>query len=221
VVYADDIVWLCKSKQESTNLYFELLNHLHSIALDINKSKVQQGRYASGVLDFIGYRFAGGNVGISPDKVSAFKEDFAWRCERVPKPFNERVYIKNLNSKISGFGHYYKCAHVVGIFEKLDSYIRGQIRQQYKVMGLSYPSNAHFERMGLCSLYNIKRQKKQALVPKVTYDNHKEQSLKKHRQKTKEDILHYYLEHFDNQHKQIIGLLSKLAATQEEMLKHF
>lgn len=130
VVYADDILILCQNQKDSTALYFELLNHLHEIKLDVNKAKVQQNRFTSGILNFVGFKFAGGSVGISEAKIGAFKEDLATLSKSLPKPFNERAYIKKINQKLSGFGHFYKTANVVNTFEKLDSYIRGLLRQE-------------------------------------------------------------------------------------------
>lgn len=217
IVFADDILILCKTKQQSKTLYFDLLNHLNSIELDINKSKIQQDRFSSGVLDFVGYKFAGGRVGISGNKITAFKEDFAARCKLLPKPFNERAYVKNLNCKISGFGHYYKCADVVGLFEKLDSYIRANVRLQYKSLGLPYPTNAYLNNMGLSSLVAIKKKGTRSIIPINKYNVKQQLAREKHIQKTREETLFNYLEHFDNQNKEIIGLLKKMVKAQEEL----
>ena len=209
MVYVDDIVVLGVNQRVVRDVYFELHNHLLAIGLTINLAKVQQGRFASGVLDYCGYRFAGGRVGVCPTKLLAFKQEVALRARRCLVPFNERGYIKQVNRQLAGFAHYYKCGQVAGCFAKLDSYVRAQLRAQYKRLGLGHRSSAQFERLGLFNLSHCVNKRPQGLPPIKLYleDRAALLAARKHRQP---DVYIQYMEHFDNQNKEIIAQLKRI-----------
>ena len=208
MVFADDVLLLCHNQHDATQVYFELLNHLHNLALDVNKSKLQQGRFADGVLDFVGFRFSGGSVGISSVKINAFKQGIAVLFSSPPKPFNERAFIKKINQKINGFGHYYKFGNVVGSYGKLDGFTRAQVRQQYKQLGLPYPNSTYLRHMGLVSLEALAKGKKQHIIAaqafKLQQQHKRNIATQKHR--IKNDIYLGYLSELTAQNKQLIAL---------------
>lgn len=218
LVHTDDVLFLCKTKKDLQMLYIDFVNHLYALDLQPNLAKVQEGRFANGVLDYCGYRFAGGYVTISPAKIETFKIGIANYCTHYLKKnklFSERAFIKNINRKINGFGHYYKCGSVANLFEKLDSYIRSQIRLVYKRLPLPLPSNTYLETLGLRSLTKLKKEKKTSLITTKMYQ-------KKHTQPhLKETNLLYigFLEHLVHQNTEIIHQLKALNKNTIELQK--
>jgi hypothetical protein len=100
MVHTDDVLFLCKTKKEVQLMYYEFTNFLQSVALQPNLAKVQEGRFATVVLDYCGYRFAGGYVTISHTKIAAFKEGIQLFCVNYTKEnkrFVERAFIKTIN----------------------------------------------------------------------------------------------------------------------------
>jgi hypothetical protein len=61
-------------------------------------------------------------------------------------------------------------------FEKLDGFIRAQIRMVYKKLQLPMPSNPNLEHLGLRSLLNLKKGKKQHLIQTKIYQNNLEKN---------------------------------------------
>lgn len=172
LVHTDDVLFLCKTKKDLQMLYIDFVNHLNTLGLQPNLSKVQEGRFANGVLDYCGYRFAGGYVSITDSKIDTFKMGIATYCTNYVKrnkKFSERAFVKNINHKINGFGHYYKWGTVANLFEKLDSYIRSQVRLVYKSLQFSMPSNLYLETLGLRSLKNLKNGTKTHLIKANLY----------------------------------------------------
>lgn len=107
MVFADDVLLLGRNKKVLEDVYFRFVNHLTDLNLQVNHNKVQSGRFASDVLDFCGFLFAGGTVGISDDKVEASKGRICLHCSKNKAFLNERALIKSVNSKISAFAHFY------------------------------------------------------------------------------------------------------------------
>ena len=196
-------------------MYIEFVNFLHSVGLQPNLAKVQEGRFSTGVLDFCGYRFAGGYVTVSPPKITLFKNAIATYCAGIvqsKKIFSERAFVKNLNQKINGFGHYYKYGNVAHTFDKLDGFIRHQIRTLYKKLQLTTPSNAHLQSVGLRSLAHLKKQKKQTLISHKAYADIS--AVHRHKTPTKNTALNTvylgYLEQLVHQNTEIIQQLKKI-----------
>lgn len=84
-MHTDDVLFLCKTKKDLQMLYIDFVNHLDALDLQPNLAKVQEGRFANGVLDYCGYRFAGGYVTISQSKIEAFKIGIATYCTHYIK----------------------------------------------------------------------------------------------------------------------------------------
>lgn len=214
IIYADDILMLCKNKRQGRQLYIELFNFLQSVQLQPNLSKVQQGRFSDTSLSFCGYQFAGGYVGIDEQKIKAFKEKISLFCtgkQSVAALRSPRVFIKRLNQIISGFGHYYKCANVSNVFEKLDGYIRNNIRLWFKHTGRTKPANKHLETLGLLSLSGLLKNKKQGLISPKCYGQSLEEGIKNKKDcKSTDDVLFAYLEKLTNQNVEIITQLKIL-----------
>lgn len=208
IVFVDDIVIMIINKKASTAVYYDMFNHFKSVGLDINLAKVQQGTFSSTVLDFCGWRFAGGYSSISMVKIDGFRERIANACNsNITK--NPRVFIKLLNAQINGFGHYYKYGEVVGVYQKLDGFIRQSVKKWFVLTQQSTPTNQHLRDLGLRSLYDIKTKKLSALITNVAYK--KKQEIALTQKKNEHELLMYFLSKLVNQNVEIISQLKKIS----------
>lgn len=224
IVFVDDVLFVAQTQRAIQAVYEEFGEFLHSVGLRVNLSKVQQGRFATDVLDFCGYRFAGGYVNISPDKIDAYKKRIVQLALKPGQPFNERAYIKRLNEQIAGFGHYYKCGHVAQTFCRLDGFLRARIREYYHKAGLKYPDNARLAALGLFSLAALHKGEKQQLVPATGYRRAREDRLQAVSPapvlpREQMEILLSHLGHLGDQNKEIIALLKKQVKLAEKLLE--
>jgi hypothetical protein len=208
IVFVDDMVLLCKNKQVAKEVYIQLFNYLKAVALHINLHKMQQGYFSICKLTYCGYEFAGGYVGVSEEKQHAFKIKIALFCSNC-KIVNEVAFIKKINQSINGFGHYYKCGNVKGVFEKLDSFIRNQVRGCYVRSLKPNPRSAYLNSVGLRSLTAILNGKKptnsQQTKKKYIDRFNKTMTPKTNVQQTA--ALVFYLEKITHQNAAIIGQL--------------
>ncbi|AFL97186.1 reverse transcriptase domain-containing protein [Ornithobacterium rhinotracheale] len=219
IAYADDLVFLCMSREKCEEIYNSFINYLYHMELRINVEKVQQGRFSKDTLDFCGYRFSGGYVSISPWKIEDFKNKIKEQSQkflRTKKKWEERSFIKSLNAKVNGFGHYYKYANVHSLFERLDAFIRQNIRKTYKSLGLAMPTLSTMRKLGLRSLVDIFRGEKQGLISKPKYQDYKE--TQRHTSKQSMSLLVTYIEKLIHQQSEIIAQLKSVNKQQQEMI---
>lgn len=115
------------------------------------------------------------------------------------------MFIKKINQSINGFGHYYKFGNVAGVFEKLDSYIRSQVRRCYKRALRSTPNNSYLETIGLRSLKAIYKGKK-PINSQTAKKNYTDRFTAPKPSTNKEAaVMHFYLERLTHQNAQIIS----------------
>lgn len=208
------MLFLFRRHREAEHVYIELVNYLTSVELRPKLSKVKQGRFSNGVLDFCGYRFAGGYVTISPHKITEFKTSVRILCVSAKGKlakvdgWSERTFIKKLNQKINGFGHYYKYGHVAGIYAKLDGHIRSCIRQQFRALRLSFPSSEYLSGLGLRSLVALKQGKKTHIISASCYRKHQQDYRHNDYHRLTTDINKIYM-----------GYLEQLTQQQSEIIK--
>ncbi len=208
MVYVDDILLLCNSKQVALDTYIKIFNYLKSIELSVNLTKLQQGYFSSSQLTYCGYHFAGGYVAISPEKLAVFKAKIISYCEQN-LIVNETVFIKNLNRLINGFGHYYKNAHVKSVYQRLDSFIRARVRKCYLNSLRSKPTNNYLKSVGLRSLFDIKLAKK-PIIARLTKKDYafKEPNKQLKINRLQNEIYIQLLEKMIHQNSEIIGKLN-------------
>ena len=157
IVFMDDVLIFAKDREQMTDIYVFLENELSmNYHLKLNLNKTNTGRFAAKSFDFCGWEFTGGYVRIKQSKMDAFLKrinEEHTRCNRS----NFRSYIKRINRKIIGFGHYYKFGDVKKQFETLDTEVRKLIRQRLKREGTMYANNALLTGIGFKSLSAIKK----------------------------------------------------------------
>jgi hypothetical protein len=206
LVFVDDMVLLCKNKQVAKEVYIAMFNFLKSVALHINLHKIQQGYFSTAKLTYCGYVFSGGYVSISEEKIIAFKSKIALFCSSY-KMVDEVALIKRINQLINGFGHYYKCGNVKGVFEKLDSYIRSKVRTCYLRSLKPYPRNKYLKLVGLRSLVAILNGKKprNSQRTKKKYVARFNKTITPNTKLQQTTALVFYLEKITHQNAEIIG----------------
>jgi GTPase SAR1 family protein len=129
IVFVDDVLILCKSDYDARRVWIFLAEELEkTLKLHLNVDKTVSGRFAKKSVIFCGWCFSGGYVRIEQEKVKRFEDRFL-ECIKRSKRDNTRAFIKKINRKITGFGNYYKHGNVLRQFEKLDCFIRKEVRK--------------------------------------------------------------------------------------------
>lgn len=129
MVYADDFIVLCKTKETCGDVFAFIHNTLlRDYDLQLQPKKTCSGRFATDEVDFCGWNFKGGYARISPAKTEAF----GMRMQEVVRSYKRtdvHPFIKRINYKLDGFGNYYKDGHVAKQFAELDIYTRRLVRK--------------------------------------------------------------------------------------------
>ncbi len=158
--YADDFVILCRSVNAAVQALKTAREVLHRLHLELAEEKTRIAEYHTG-FDFLGFRFQRyyGNYKWPRKKaVEAFK-DKVRHATRRQQPKNVQMVIERLNPIIRGWGHYFKYGNVQHRFTELDGWVRMRLRsfvdKQKRASGNWRYPNAHFHKLGLCSLTDL------------------------------------------------------------------
>jgi group II intron reverse transcriptase/maturase len=165
VRYADDVVILCRDKEEADRALGFARQSLARLKLELSEEKTTIATFKSG-FDFLGFRFKLGGRGISSKSIKAFYQKVreATRRHQRDRPVEE--IIEAVNPILRGWGNYHKEGRNVGIFTVLDNWVRRRLRAYIykrwitrKWFEVSKPTKEDFERKGLFSLRGILRPK--------------------------------------------------------------
>jgi hypothetical protein len=129
VCYQDDFLVFLRTKKEIDHCMQVVLAELNFLGLELNPRKVSSGRFAQSSVTFTGYRYAGGCFGIEAERIERFRAAIVNLTSLKRRYKNITAFIKQLNCKINGFGHYYKHASVRLVFAKMDGFIRSRVRR--------------------------------------------------------------------------------------------
>lgn len=153
LVYMDDILICTQDERQSAEIYAYLDRCLwEDYGLELNREKTCSGRFASVTATFCGWQFAGGYARISPGKVEAFRGRIRELVRRVQKE-DTRAFVKRINRKIDGFGHYYKFGQVRAEYRALDQFLRQEVRRWYqRTHGVKL---YHVERLAALGLHSL------------------------------------------------------------------
>lgn len=161
--YQDDFLVFLPSKGEIDVCMCRVIVELDRLGLKPNVSKLSSGRFASSTVSFTGFRYAGGNFGVAPEKEEDFRAKIKTMTSLSRKYTNQAAFIKLINRAVNGFGHYYKHASVRLLFARLDGYIRQRVRRYLvltravadKTANLSLSNELLHGQYGLRSLVDI------------------------------------------------------------------
>lgn len=230
LIYMDDILIFARTQDQVTEIYVFLQNYLdEQYTLRLNFSKTVTGRFSRDSVDFCGWEFTGGYARISPAKVSGFLERLHnehMRCNSKPL-IN---YIKDMNRKIDGFGHYYKYGDVGKQFEALDIEVRKIIRRKLKIHIGQFASNHLIRSYGFRNLSDKlirvpkrrrePQQGKECLRPNTIPCHvgqvHSQPKLPGKRDESEASLL--YLEKINHKLTELTAIHRKLLSTMQEVL---
>lgn len=165
VRYADDVVILCRDKEEADRALGFARQCLARLKLELSEEKTKITTFKAG-FDFLGFRFKLGGRGISSKSIKAFYSKVRRATRRHQRDRPVEQIIETLNQTLRGWGNYHKEGRNVGIFTFLDNWVRRRLRSYIykrwvtrKWFEVSKPTKEDFERMGLFSLRGILRPK--------------------------------------------------------------
>ena len=127
VRYADDVVILCRNKGEAEEALKFAQKALYRLKLEISEEKTIVTTFKSG-FDFLGFRFGLRGKGIGTKSIKAFyrKVREVTRRHQGNRPVEE--VVKELIPILRGWGNYHRYGLNVGIFTKLDKWVRKRLR---------------------------------------------------------------------------------------------
>ncbi|MCA1796390.1 MAG: group II intron reverse transcriptase/maturase [Geobacteraceae bacterium] len=170
VRYADDVVILCRREEEAP----EALNHVREVLkrlkLELSEEKTSISTFKAG-FDFLGFHFTrrGHTIGTKSLKSLYAKVRLATRRKQGDQPVEE--IIKALNPLLRGWGNYHRYGQNVGMFTKLDRWVRNRLRsyiygrwRTIRWPRRSKPTKEEFDEMELFSMRSILRPEAQQLM---------------------------------------------------------
>lgn len=157
VRYADDVVILCRRADECIAALQYAREVLSGLKLRLNEEKTVVTSFKTG-FDFLGFHFTNRGRGIGTKSLRGFHWKVRETTRRLQgdRPVSE--IIATLNPLLRGWGNYHRHGRNVGMFTRLDTWVRKRLRAyKYKRWRshACYPTREEFEQMGLLSLRRI------------------------------------------------------------------
>jgi RNA-directed DNA polymerase len=125
VRYADDLVILCRSREEAEAALAVLAEVLRGRKLTLHPVKTRVRSWEEG-FEFLGYRFQAGQRWPRRSSVVGLKDKIRTRTRRTNGHSLEMI-VTQLNPVIRGWYAYYRHVHP-RMFRELDGWIRGRLR---------------------------------------------------------------------------------------------
>ena len=171
VRYADDAVILCRRADECTAALELVRGVLSGLKLQLNEEKTVVTSFSAG-FDFLGFHVTNRGRTIGTKSLRGFygKVREATRRQQGDRPVAE--IIGSLTPLLRGWGQYHRDGQNVGMFTKLDKWVRQRLRAYTKKRWRpprhwpheDRPTAVEFEQMGLFSLRRILRPHPSQLV---------------------------------------------------------
>jgi len=163
VRYADDVLILCRSKDDSERALNQARTVLGRLKLALNDEKTHISSFDEG-FDFLGFHFGRHGRSIAGKSLKAFHGKVREITKRHQGDKPVGAVIKELNPLLRGWANYHREGRNVGMFTKLDSWIRKRLRGYlykrwivFKWPGVNKPTAEDFQRMGLFLLRKVLR----------------------------------------------------------------
>jgi len=158
VRYADDMVILCRTKEEACAALETAREVLAGLKLELNEEKTQVTSFAEG-FDFLGFHFTRRFRKIGRKSLQSFYTKVREKTKRQQGDRPVTAVIEDLNPIIRGWGNYHKDGHNVGMFDKLERWVRKRLRSYIHKRWRSQttPTRQEFNKMRLTSLRSIIR----------------------------------------------------------------
>jgi len=172
VRYADDLVLMCRSRNEADAALLMLKEWAEAAGLQLHPEKTRIVDADRDGFEFLGYRFEGGYIWPRKKSVDGLKDAIRGKTRRTSGS-SLQVIIADVTRTLRGWSEYFK--HGQGpVFTVLDKWIRMRLRsilrkrtgQQGRGRGLNHLkwTNAFFAEQGLFSLGLARAKYRQSLT---------------------------------------------------------
>jgi len=163
VRYADDVLILCRSGEEAERALNHARTVLARLKLELNEEKTHISTFDKG-FDFLGFHFGKRGRSVARKSLKAFYDKVRETTKRHQGDKPVESVIEALKPHLRGWANYHREGRNVGLFTRLDKWIRKRLRSyKYKCWRVyrwpreNKPTAEEFERMGLFSLRKVLR----------------------------------------------------------------
>lgn len=127
VRYADDVLILCRSREEAESALAVARQTLGRLKLRLSEEKTKVSSFQEG-FDFLGFHFGVRSRGVGRKSLRALhqKVRHVTRRQQGDRPLPE--VIADLNPIVRGWGQYHRKGQNKGLFRQLDRWIRNRVR---------------------------------------------------------------------------------------------
>lgn len=162
VRYADDVVIMCRDEQEVKEALAYARQVLGKLKLELNEEKTKITSFREG-FDFLGFHFGLRGRRVGSKSLRGFYGKVRVITRRQQGDIAVDKVVADLNPVLRGWGNYHRGGRNVGLFTRLDKWVRNRLRgyiyKQWRVHHKSTvePSKADFDQMGLFSMRGLLR----------------------------------------------------------------
>lgn len=162
VRYADDGLILCRNEEDARSALECVKIELGRLKLELNEEKTKLVSFKEG-FDFLGFHFGKGGRGVGAKSLKSLYRNVREITRRNQGDIPLERVIEKLNPILRGWGNYHREGRNVGLFSKLDKWVRNRLRSYVWKRWINRaafnvrPSKEDLERMGLFSLRSIVR----------------------------------------------------------------
>lgn len=132
VRYADDVLILCRSLEAAVEALEFARRTLVKLKLELSEEKTTVTSFKEG-FDFLGFRFGSRSRGIGSKSLKGFYNKVREITCRIQADRPVRDIVELLTPVLRGWGNYHCRGRNVGMFTKLDKWVRSRIRS-YKTV---------------------------------------------------------------------------------------
>jgi group II intron reverse transcriptase/maturase len=127
VRYADDVLILCRSREEAESALELARNILDRLKLRLSESKTKVSSFQEG-FDFLGFHFKSRSRGVGKKSLRSFYDKIreATRRQQGNRPMVE--VIADVNPVVRGWWQYHRRGKNLGLFRQLDKWVRNRVR---------------------------------------------------------------------------------------------
>ncbi|MEW6114813.1 MAG: group II intron reverse transcriptase/maturase [Thermodesulfobacteriota bacterium] len=125
--YCDDVLILCRTREEAEAALDIARDLLNRLKLRLSPEKTVISSFKEG-FDFLGFHFGRRHVGVGNKSLKAFYAKVREVTRRNQGDIPVERVIEQVNPKIRGWANYHRHGHNVGLFRKLDKWVRNRIR---------------------------------------------------------------------------------------------
>jgi RNA-directed DNA polymerase len=131
VRYADDVLILCRSREEAESALSVARTILSRYKLNLSEAKTVVSSFQEG-FDFLGFRFKKRNIGVARKSLLSFYEKVRQATRRQQGDAPLAAVIATTNRILVGWGQYHLEGQNRGLFATLDKWVRNRIRAYHR-----------------------------------------------------------------------------------------